>query len=347
MTTANAMWGLERLEPRALFSATFTVTTTTDAGPGSLRQALLDANAAADSSVNVRFAIPGDGILVLAAVTQIGGPGAGDGNVIAGNNGDGIRIDGVHLDTLAPMFVVQRNAIGIGATGAPLANLGDGVRIATRATGITIGGDRAGMENRIAYNRDAGLAVGRASPQSDVAKGTSILGNSIFANAKPDIDLGDDGPTPNDELDADTGPNFLSNAPVLTAATRRAGITTVRLTLDARPRTPYRLQVFADTRDPAGRITARTLVYQATLTTNAAGHAWLKFLASSLRTGQTLTATATDVDLGATSEFSAPRTVLLAPRTPPATTLPPAAVQARSIFRQAPDDDDNGPDLLD
>src|SRR5947208_11609084 len=38
--------GAEALEPRRLLS-TFTVTTTDDAGPGSLRQAILDANALA------------------------------------------------------------------------------------------------------------------------------------------------------------------------------------------------------------------------------------------------------------------------------------------------------------
>src|SRR3954464_2025291 len=46
----------EPLEPRRLL-ATFTVTTTADAGPGSLRQAILDANAAPDAD-QITFAIP-------------------------------------------------------------------------------------------------------------------------------------------------------------------------------------------------------------------------------------------------------------------------------------------------
>ena len=48
----------EPLEPRALL-ATFTVTTTADDGPGSLRQAMLDANVAPDPKYSIiQFAIP-------------------------------------------------------------------------------------------------------------------------------------------------------------------------------------------------------------------------------------------------------------------------------------------------
>jgi hypothetical protein len=47
------------LEPRTLLS-TFTVTTTADAGPGSLRRAMLDANALAGAD-QIVFAIPGAG----------------------------------------------------------------------------------------------------------------------------------------------------------------------------------------------------------------------------------------------------------------------------------------------
>jgi hypothetical protein len=55
---ASAMLAL--LMSSSALAATFTVTGTDDLGPGSLRQAILDANAAAGSDV-VDFAIPGDG----------------------------------------------------------------------------------------------------------------------------------------------------------------------------------------------------------------------------------------------------------------------------------------------
>src|SRR3954447_14420811 len=47
----------EPLEPRRLL-ATFTVTTTADAGPGSLRQAILDANGVSGAD-EIRFDVPG------------------------------------------------------------------------------------------------------------------------------------------------------------------------------------------------------------------------------------------------------------------------------------------------
>src|SRR5687767_235952 len=54
----------EALEPRTML-AVFTVTTTADAGPGSLRQAILNANAAPDPATapradEIRFDVPGD-----------------------------------------------------------------------------------------------------------------------------------------------------------------------------------------------------------------------------------------------------------------------------------------------
>ncbi len=49
-------------------AATFTVTNTTDGGPGSLRQAILDANAAGGSD-NIVFAIPGGGPHIIAPAT--------------------------------------------------------------------------------------------------------------------------------------------------------------------------------------------------------------------------------------------------------------------------------------
>lgn len=47
---------MERLEDRNLLIAVFAVTNTNDAGPGSLRQAILDADAASDAA-EIRFQI--------------------------------------------------------------------------------------------------------------------------------------------------------------------------------------------------------------------------------------------------------------------------------------------------
>ena len=54
---------LERVPSRSQVSITdgvFVVTTTADSGPGSLRQAILDSNAATGGTNTIDFAIPGD-----------------------------------------------------------------------------------------------------------------------------------------------------------------------------------------------------------------------------------------------------------------------------------------------
>ena len=51
---------VEFMEDRTLLS-TFLVNTTADSGPGSLRQAILDSNAATGGTSTIDFAIPGDG----------------------------------------------------------------------------------------------------------------------------------------------------------------------------------------------------------------------------------------------------------------------------------------------
>ena len=56
------------LVPAALGAATFTVTTTAASGPGSLNQAILDANANAGADM-ITFNIPGSGVHTIA-----GGP---------------------------------------------------------------------------------------------------------------------------------------------------------------------------------------------------------------------------------------------------------------------------------
>ena len=58
------------LLPGTLGAATFTVTTTADSGPGSLRQAILDANANPGADV-VAFNIPGAGVQTIAPLTAL------------------------------------------------------------------------------------------------------------------------------------------------------------------------------------------------------------------------------------------------------------------------------------
>jgi hypothetical protein len=61
---------LEVMEDRTLLS-TFTVTRNTDSGPGSLRQAILDSNAATGVTNTIDFDIPGPGEPTIAPVSPL------------------------------------------------------------------------------------------------------------------------------------------------------------------------------------------------------------------------------------------------------------------------------------
>ena len=69
------------------------------------------------------------------------------------------------------------------------------------------------------------------------AEGTITPNTVIYNNGGPAIDLGGDGPTANDAMDADTGPNGLTNYPVLTSAVAGNSVTISRRRMTAR-RTP-------------------------------------------------------------------------------------------------------------
>src|SRR5690242_1745573 len=72
-TSRAARWflpGLEPLESR-LAPATFTVTSLADSGAGSLRQAVLDANAATGATNTIRFALPGTGLHTITPQTPL------------------------------------------------------------------------------------------------------------------------------------------------------------------------------------------------------------------------------------------------------------------------------------
>src|SRR5262245_1829793 len=62
--------GFEWMEGRALLS-TFLVSTTADSGPGSLRQAILDSNAATGVSNTITFNIPGGGVRTIEASSPL------------------------------------------------------------------------------------------------------------------------------------------------------------------------------------------------------------------------------------------------------------------------------------
>src|SRR5262245_53559658 len=137
---------IERMEDRTVL-ATFTVANTLDSGPGSFRQAILDANASAATPHTIRFAIPGTAPFTIAPQTPLPAlvrPTAVDGTSQAGFAG-------------TPLIVVD----GAGAAG-------DGVAFAAGSGGSALRG--------LSVRGFAGAAARIAAGVSNVTVTSNFLG---------------------------------------------------------------------------------------------------------------------------------------------------------------------------
>jgi hypothetical protein len=167
----------------------------------------------------------------------IGGPGAGQGNVIGGTP-YGIQIFGLGNAG----NVIQGNRIGIGVTGSPIPNA-TGIAAFGSNGGTVIGGINPGEGNTIAFNTQSGVDI-------QFGSGNVIRGNSIYGNGAQGIDFVfpfSNTPYPNDVGDADTGPNGLQNFPILTSVTF-PDVAHVRIvgTLNSKPTTHYTLDFYSN-----------------------------------------------------------------------------------------------------
>src|SRR5262249_56522303 len=82
--------------------------------------------------------------------------------------------------------------------------------------------------------------------------GNSVLGNAIFANTGPGIDLGDDGVTLNDSA-GHVGPNDFQDFPILEQVSGSGGNRTVFGHLKSTPSATFRIEFFANAEyDPSG-----------------------------------------------------------------------------------------------
>lgn len=197
------------------FAATFTVTNTNDSGPGSLRQAILDANASGASST-ITFNLPlSRTIAVASALPQINVPIAIDGrggasaatpgveligNSITGRTAHGLRINaagsivrgvavnrfpghGIHI-TAADVKVVSCY-VGVALDGTTAAG--------NRDWGIIADGDRVVIggpgeaRNVISGNGHSGIGIGGASGRVE----TNLVGVDVTgARALPNVGSG-------------------------------------------------------------------------------------------------------------------------------------------------------------
>lgn len=136
---------------------------------------------------NGTAAIGNDGhgvaILDFCRGNLIGGGGAGAGNVISGNLGDGVHLAGSGNGSNR----IRGNLIGTDLTGTiALGNVDDGVAVEAGAKTNIIGGPVVGARNVISGNGGDGIAF-------IAAIGNTILGNFIGTNAAGTGSLGNSG----------------------------------------------------------------------------------------------------------------------------------------------------------
>jgi hypothetical protein len=230
------------------------------------------------------------------ASNRVGGSAAGEGNVISGNSGFGLRIDFLSSGNL-----VLGNRIGVGPTGGALSNGAQGILI--RGSNNRLGGAAPGEGNEIANNAP-GIEV-------ELGTGNAIRGNSIHDNRPRfavfgglGIDLGVNGLTANDPGDGDGGPNLSQNFPKLTAATASGASTRVQGTLNSRASAPFALDFFSNPDcDASGNGEGFKYLGTTSVTTDSGGNASFEVTLSVAAEGRQIAATATDAD-GNTSEFS-------------------------------------------
>lgn len=129
---------------------------------------------------NGTAAIPNDqtGVLVEgAANTTVGGTQAADRNVISGNNGYGVAVNGASAGT-----VVAGNYVGVSSNGnTAVGNTASGVSVGG-ANGIQIGGNDAGAGNVISGNGSSGLLLQSNAQNTVVAR--NVIGLNAAATTK-------------------------------------------------------------------------------------------------------------------------------------------------------------------
>ncbi len=220
----------------------------------------------------------------------IGGTTAAARNVISGNAQAGVALGS---DPAIAANRVWGNYIGTDAAGTgPIPNAVAGVLI-DLAIGNFIGGTAAGEGNLIAYNAGPGVTIFPGA-----AVDNTIVGNSMIANVGLGIDLGNDGATANDPLDADGGANRLQNSPLLT----EAHVDRISGTLHSTTNGTFTIHFYTSDDDPSGFGEGMSYLGSLPVTTDGSGDAPFLFPAS-LTAGQRVTATATS-NTGDTSEFS-------------------------------------------
>ncbi len=236
----------------------------------------------------------------------IGGSSAGARNVISGNKGCGVYLNGPGVTN----NTFRGNYIGLGADGSTMVSNGeDGVRILDGPQNNMFGGDAVGEGNTIVSSTGNDSSAGAGIIAYGSTSKNSFIGNSIYANAGLGIDLSPKGLTTNDLYDADSGPNDLLNYPEYTQVNEVGGDTVIKYRVDV-PAGQYRVEFFSNTlADPSGNGEGQTYLGYENILSSGPGYVAHEYTLVGLTGAVNLALTATKIDegsptgFGVTSEF--------------------------------------------
>jgi M6 family metalloprotease-like protein len=226
----------------------------------------------------------------------IGSPLTGGGNLISGNRTGGIGISNASRNN------VYSNGIGVDATGTgALGNIVAGIWLQSGAQLNRIGSVTIGAGNIIANDSHGIIVMGTTTT------GNTIRGNSMYNNVALGIDLlppdNIGGPTFNDVGDGDSGGNNVQNLPIINSIVNNGTNYTIQGSLFTTPNTSIWIDIYSS---PSAHSSGfgEGAKYEGTVVikTDAAGNA--TFSVNLALTHGSVTATATSVPTGDTSEFS-------------------------------------------
>ena len=244
---------------------------------------------------------------------QVGGPGANEGNVIAGSISAGF---------FGSFSSFQGNFVGAHPDASTnLGNLGGGVVI-SGATAGPIGGLGPGEGNVFAHNGGGGISAypGAISIPNAGTANVTARGNRFWDNRPVAIALGLDPPHPADPGDSDTGPNGSQNAPVITGVDYGPP-TVVHALLSSTPSTEFDVDFYSNSgciSNPVLYTQGETPNGSVHVMTDASGIATIDVaLPSPVGPGHRVTAIATD-PAGNSSELAQSILLKTTPRSGPA-----------------------------
>ena len=238
-----------------------------------------------------------NGIFINGDDSLIGGFNINERNIIAANQGSGIKFADVGDPVINNTII--NNYIGANKNGNSLGNEYHGVYL-SEGSGNTIGS--ANAPNLIAYNRYIGVLVGENAEEN------ALRVNSIYSNGLLGIDLWEmsallGSVTLNDNFDSDTGANGLQNYPVLSSASVNGRI---QGTLSGAPGNEISLFFYVnESCDWTGYGEGEEFRQAVDVTIPSGGVLLFDLtLAAAIAPGKYVTATAIDIDNENTSEFS-------------------------------------------